>query len=46
MRDLVQEDGGGGCDPELGAGQEGGADCQPMKEIVSAAIVMLNKFAT
>lgn len=36
MRDLVKEDGGGGSDAELGAGQEGGADCQAMKEIVSA----------
>ena len=42
MRDLVKEDGGGGGDAELCAGQEWCADRQSMKEIVSAAIIMLN----
>ena len=43
MRDLVQEDGGGGGDAQLGAGQERGAHCQSMQEIVSAGIMIKGK---
>ena len=45
MRDLVQEDGGGGGDAQLGAGQERGAHCQTMEEIVSAGIMIQGKMS-